>query len=232
MADSKLSPSFDTKYSAIKQLVDSDGGLMLPKDIKDRLCLAGWLLDLKEEGLPHADRQEEFSNVMEHFEKTKRAIKFDWIWYGHFARILQYRQEYHTFTIAKNDNEHKRLRKWACRQREMEIKNKLPRARKELLIKAGFTFPRQPCNRKLTSKQERAWNEMYDMLVKFKETHGHCNARFKDNTNRKLAIWVNTQRTAYNEGKMTQYRKDRLESLGFMWSIRTQKDNVLSHHQH
>lgn len=215
----KLSPSFCSNYDAIKQLVDREGGLMLPEYEKDRLRWAGWLLDL-EERLTFTGRRDD-DEVMGYFDKTKRAAKFDWIWYGRFNQLLEYKREYHTFTISKHDAKHKKLRRWVIRQREIEKDNKLPRERKEMMVAAGFDFSHCIASRKrkYTSQQEDAWNEMYDMLVNYKEKHGHCKVCFHDAADRKLAVWVNTQRTAHKEGKMAQERQHRLETLGFVWSI-------------
>lgn len=220
MVDGVLSPSFDTNYQAVKQLVGRDGGLMLPENVQARMCLAGWLLDL-EEGLAFTERREA-EEVMGYFEKTKRAAKFDWIWYGRFNQLLEYRRVYHTFTISKYDAKHKKLRRWVIRQREIEKDNKLPRERKEMMVAAGFVFTHciAARKRKYTSQQEDAWNEMYEKLVNYKEKHGHCNVCFHDAANSKLAVWVNTQRTAHKEGKMALERQHRLEKLNFVWSIR------------
>ena len=193
---------------------------MLPEYKNDRLRLAGWLLNL-EERLRFTGRRE-YDEVMGYFDKTKRATKLDWIWYGRFKQLLEYKREYHTFTISKCDAKHKKLRRWVIRQREMEKDNRLPLERKEMMVAAGFAFTHCICSRKrkYTSQQEDAWNVMYGMLVNYKEKHGHCNVCFHDKANRKLAVWVNTQRTAHKEGKMTQEREHRLEMLGFVWSIR------------
>jgi len=108
---------------------------------------------------------------MDHFEKTKRDAKFDWIWYGRLDRLLRYKREYHTFTVSKSDNKHKKLRAWVIRQREMEKENKLAEQRKKMLMNVGFDFSHRFASRKrkYTSEQENAWNEMYNKLVDFRK---------------------------------------------------------------
>jgi len=117
-----------------------------------------WLLDLKE-GLTLTGReQEKIAEVMDHFEKTKRDAKFDWIWYGRLDRLLRYKREYHTFTVSKSDNKHKKLRAWVIRQREMEKENKLAEQRKKMLMNVGFDFSHRFASRKrkYTYEQENA----------------------------------------------------------------------------
>lgn len=227
MMEDDQGPSFDANYISVKELVGADGGLLLPKEDKDRVQLAGWLLDLKEgptsmDTQTLTDRQKEIAEVMTYYEKTSRVAKFDWIWYGRFCQLLHYQHEYHTFTVSKRDEKHKKLRSWVLKQREIGKNNTLHPKRKKLLLDIGFDF--FPCvvsrKRKHTPQQNEAWNEMFGMLVNFKDKHGHCNVCFYDTTNRKLAVWINTQRSSYKKGKMVQDRKDRLDSLGFVWSIR------------
>jgi hypothetical protein len=223
MVDDDKGPSFHANYATFKEslLVDTDGGLMLPKEDKDRVYLAGWLLDLKE-GPTLTDRQDQVAEIMTYYKKTRRLAKYDWIWYGRFSQLLRYQREYHTLTVSKRDEKHKKLRAWLMKQREFGKADRLDPKRKEMLWKIGFDF--NPCvvsrKRKYTPEQEDAWNDMFQMLVDYKTTHGHCNVGFYDTTNKKLALWITNQRTSYKCGSMSPERQDRLDSLGFVWSIR------------
>jgi hypothetical protein len=66
------------------------------------------------------------------------------------------------------------------------------------------------------------WNNMFQELVKFKETHGHTNVSQR---NKPLGQWVNTQRKnlVYREkGKrshITQHRMDMLNEIEFDWVV-------------
>ena len=67
------------------------------------------------------------------------------------------------------------------------------------------------------------WNAGFLELTKYKKTHGNCNVPTRDG---RLGIWVATQRTYYRllkEGKSSHMSDDRiqkLESIGFQWSLR------------
>jgi hypothetical protein len=70
------------------------------------------------------------------------------------------------------------------------------------------------------TRQERAaryWNESFEKLKVYKQQHGNCliSSRFKEDP--KLAAWVNTQRTAYKKETIHEDRKEKLESIGFVW---------------
>lgn len=81
-------PSFETNCIAIQKLIDSERGLISPKDDKGELQLASWLLDLKE-GTMWAERQTEVAEILRYLEATRRKNKLNWIWNGHFqtARV-------------------------------------------------------------------------------------------------------------------------------------------------
>jgi hypothetical protein len=70
------------------------------------------------------------------------------------------------------------------------------------------------------TRQERGaryWNESFEKLKVYKQQHGNCliSSRFKEDP--KLAAWVNTQRTAYKKETIHEDRKEKLESIGFVW---------------
>lgn len=62
------------------------------------------------------------------------------------------------------------------------------------------------------------WNRNYDLLCKYKSIHGHCNVP-KGYIYRGVATgtWCNTQRQQYKQGKLSQERIAKLESIGFVW---------------
>ena len=68
-----------------------------------------------------------------------------------------------------------------------------------------------------------SWGTMLDELKSFKDKHGHCNVPQRTG---RLGAWVNYQRQQYRllqEGKqsgMTDERIQKLESIGFQWSLR------------
>jgi hypothetical protein len=57
---------------------------------------------------------------------------------------------------------------------------------------------------------------MFAALVEYKKAHGNCNVPQRWHEKR-LARWVNTQRTAYKRGKIRPDRQRQLESIGFVW---------------
>jgi superfamily II DNA or RNA helicase len=61
-----------------------------------------------------------------------------------------------------------------------------------------------------------SWDEMFGRLQLFRDMHEHCRvpATFND---KKLAKWVLHQRNFANKGTLSEFRRRRLEDIGFEW---------------
>lgn len=87
---------------------------------------------------------------------------------------------------------------------------------------------------------EVQWEEMYQRLVQYKQENGDCLVPRKFEGDPKLATWVETQRVLWNKEvkiaasgtaeqedikvkRLTPLRKQRLDSLGFVWSLRNKR---------
>jgi len=75
-----------------------------------------------------------------------------------------------------------------------------------------------------TTKLEEKWYNNLDLLIQFKQQHGHCLVPNRYFENPQLGAWVSVQRRQYKEfkqGKQTSMTRERakvLESIGFKWS--------------
>ena len=81
-------------------------------------------------------------------------------------------------------------------------------------------------NRRKKGGLPNAWNDRYEELKTFKQTHGHCMVPQKYADNPPLGTWVNKQWMEHNllqDGKKTSMTEDRyhkLKALGFVWAKR------------
>ena len=66
------------------------------------------------------------------------------------------------------------------------------------------------------TKPAAAWEKMFEALVHYKEQYGHCKVPKRWPENPKLGRWVNSQRTAWNKGHLSDARRERLDALGFV----------------
>jgi hypothetical protein len=97
---------------------------------------------------------------------------------------------------------------WLSKQRNAQASGGLTEDQQERLEALGVQW---------IITQEAAWEERYNELVAYRETHGHCNVPQREETG--LGWWLKTQRTAYKKGssKLTEKRQKRLEALGVQW---------------
>ena len=62
---------------------------------------------------------------------------------------------------------------------------------------------------------------MFERLVEFKRVAGHCLVPQRYEPDEKLALWVKIQRGQNKCNKIDAGRKQKLNSIGFVWSVRT-----------
>jgi len=62
-------------------------------------------------------------------------------------------------------------------------------------------------------KRDLRWDESYNLLVEFKKKNGHCKVdRRKE---KRLGDWVSRQRQRYKKGILSEYRREKLNAIGF-----------------
>ena len=64
---------------------------------------------------------------------------------------------------------------------------------------------------------DQEWNVMYREMETFKAEHGHCNVPQKQGS---LGVWASKQRQARKKDKLFEVRVQKLDDLGFEWSLR------------
>jgi hypothetical protein len=73
--------------------------------------------------------------------------------------------------------------------------------------------PNVTCSQRL----EYLWNENFEKLKKFHEFNGHCMVPRR--YDRKLKLWVEMQRSAFQHGFLSNDRKIKLDQLDFVWDM-------------
>jgi len=155
-------------------------------------------------------------------ERTRElnSIGFDWVlprgshrsWDKMYQRLIAYNND--SNNNIDNGAPHKRkydkdrqLGDWVQTQRTAYKSNKLSEERVRLLDSVGFDWGR--CS--------HSWDEMFQNLIAYKNQYNTVNVPRKYNQDRQLGTWVSSQRTAYKNGKLSEERTERLNSIGFDW---------------
>mmetsp|Transcript_21678 Transcript_21678/g.24022 ORF Transcript_21678/g.24022 Transcript_21678/m.24022 type:complete len:292 (+) Transcript_21678:250-1125(+) len=72
--------------------------------------------------------------------------------------------------------------------------------------------------------EKLSWEQRFEQLIEFHREFGHCDVSQKHktgkNSNSCIGEWVLTQRRKYREGRLTEDKIQRLEAVGFRWSLR------------
>jgi len=144
--------------------------------------------------------------------KLLENIGFTWkrhepLWEKMFEALIRYKKEYGDCNVPTERADNSQLAKWVNSQRS-NYKNKiLSNDRIKRLENIGFVW----------NPLESLWEDMFEVLVEYKKTHGNCNVPSRWTESKQLAAWVKNQRTDYRKEKLDKKRIKLLENIGFTW---------------
>ena len=78
------------------------------------------------------------------------------------------------------------------------------------------------------NSHEAVWEEKFAQLLDYRRRFLHCNVPTRYAENPALSLWVKRQRRSYILGKLDRSRIERMESVGFVWSIVQQRNAARS----
>jgi len=165
----------------------------------------------------------------------------DWGWEGQlweeqFLALYAYKEQHGHCRVTARYKDNPKLGRWVMTQRRQRTLlnqgrlSSLTKERIRRLDSLGFlwsleeTRPRDDENH-LFARDDEGWEGHFKNLTAFKEEHGHTRVPNRYKTIPKLANWVMSQRrqfTLLTQGKknsMTPERIQKLDSLGFTWSV-------------
>ncbi|EJK50105.1 hypothetical protein THAOC_30961, partial [Thalassiosira oceanica] len=135
----------------------------------------------------------------------RRRIKYDEQWNLSFKELLDYRSGHGDCNVPQSQG---KLGTWVNHQRTAYMAGSLAQGRIDRLNSIGFKWT--------LASPTVPWETRFNELVQYKAKHGDCNV---PRSQGKLGTWVSTQRSAYTAGSLAQDRIDRLNSIGFKWTL-------------
>lgn len=113
-----------------------------------------------------------------------------------------------------------KLDSWISSQKNKYRKNELTEEEVEMLGKIGFIF----------SANKDNFDKMFELLKEYMKNN-HCNSNISQATiykGEKLGIFVSSMRANYKNKSISNYRKEKLEAIGFIWDVKDQQwdDNL------
>jgi superfamily II DNA or RNA helicase len=203
--------SFNRIVSILKQHVQRYGHLNLPADLMatDTLSIRDWCNRERS-----ASRKSGYPNYR--YQALENVDQWTWdhrtaAWKNGFEQLVKFKKDHgHCIVPSKFKVGNFGLGQWVVIQRS-NLKT-MTAERKQKLDAIGFVW----------NLSNKAWEEGFSKLLKFKKTEGHCNVprgTMLDHLN--LYNWCAVQKR--NGNKMVADRKQRLEDIGFIWGATKDK---------
>lgn len=135
-----------------------------------------------------------------------------------FNRLKAYKKENLDCLVPAQYQKDKPLGFWVRTQRAKLKDGSLTKERKAKLDSIGFAWYVKP-------DRDDVWNSMFEKLQAYQRDHGDClvpQLYSKDTT---LGNWVTTQRSNNKANFLTPERKEKLDSIGFVWYVKPDRDD-------
>ncbi|EJK57494.1 hypothetical protein THAOC_22454 [Thalassiosira oceanica] len=143
------------------------------------------------------------------------ATKRSDVWELKYEELMNYKEEHGDCDVPQSMGA---LGDWVFDQRISYTKGSLAKERVGRLDDIGFTWRFVTTDGAAVLSKLRRWEELWDWryreLKEYREKHGDCNVPQRQGS---LGRWVNDRRQDYREGKLSNERIARLESIGFVW---------------
>lgn len=137
-------------------------------------------------------------------------------WEKKYKELYAFQQKHGHGFVPVNYKQDKSLGTWVATQRKLEATGKLESEKKKKLEELGFVWSRDT-QKELEAINSRKWEASFRKLKAYKNEYGTCQVSLKvDSVLQRWACW---QRKAFYEGKLPQDRLDKLNEIGFPWSI-------------
>lgn len=190
--------------------------LAILKKANDGCCIPANRLKLNRWANLQRQKRKEGSLSVERHEKLD-SIGFVWEfnpdskWNQRFQELTEYK------TVTGNCNVsrlHSKLGIWVSNQRQWMKRGSLRADRKSKLDSIGFVWELKGGSK--ASNFDSQWNDQFELIIKYKQKHGHCNIP----RNHPIGTWVMNQRNLNKKGALSSERRAKLDSIGFVWSLK------------
>lgn len=136
-------------------------------------------------------------------------------WEESYAALVAYKEKHGTTRVPRRYPDDAALAKWVGVQRTYE--RKLSSEKRKKLLDIGFDFS--------VGNASVHWDQMFVKLKEFQRQEGNC---LVPQAHPELGEWVHAQRQRYQRKILPKDREEKLESIGFVWSVRSNKPRSTS----
>ena len=155
------------------------------------------------------------------YEKLLTDIGFAWIssridseigkeiWNKRFEELQSFKEQKGHCDVPARYKENRLLGSWLTKQRTLRRNGSLSDEYQQKLTNLGVTWGKQ--------EKQRTWDDLFNVLLLFKQEHGHCNVPCHYKKNPRLARWALKQRQNKRKGDLDSVKVARLTKIGFVW---------------
>jgi hypothetical protein len=151
-------------------------------------------------------------------------VDFNKNWHDMYNQLLEFKQKHGHVKVPQQYDENKKLGLWVRERRRNYREYKRSNRKKgdpeqmKCLEKIGMVDDISTEDAKRCSKNSR-WNDMFNLLLEFKQKHGHVKVPQQYDENPKLGRWVMHNRSSYREYKRSNGQKGDPERMKCLESI-------------
>ena len=207
-----LSPIWQQRLKELEAFKRTHGHCNVPAKYSPNRPLANWVFyirGLKKSGQIASDLARRLDGLGFAWVLRRRAVgRRDWD--TMVAALTAFEKEHGHCRVPVGPTKYRILGMWLINVRARKKKGLLDRGRIRQLDKLGVVW----------ELQDQSWEDMFAELVAYRAKHGDCNVPSHWPENPKLAFWVQGQRQHGRLNTLTQDRLERLDKIGFVWSMR------------
>lgn len=198
---------WENMFAALADYRQRYGDCNVPMGWPEDPTLATWV-----KGVRAAQKRGELDDQR---QQRLDAIGFAWErvgdsrWDEMYAKLADYQHAHGHCRISTLSDEHRALGNWIHTQRTLRKQGMLEQQRIAQLDEIGFTW----------DLRREQWETMFAVLEEYRRVTGHCDVPMLYAENRKLGNWVMVQRAAYKAGRLDGYQIERLQAVGFHFSL-------------
>ena len=205
---SKNDKKWNDMFERLKAYRQQHGDCLVPRHYADDPELGFWV-----------SNQRQYRVRLDSSQQGRlESIGFVWMprqkrWNDMFERLAAYRQQHGDCLVPLKYPDDPELGFWVNNQRQNCAK--LDTTQHERLESIGFVW---------STKNRDKWDDMFERLQAYRQQYGDCLVPHDYAEDPKLALWVRNQRQ--NRAKLDMARLERLDSIGFVWSVRNKWDDT------
>ena len=199
-----LSKIWEARFSELCRYKSKHGDCNVPRHWKENRHLGYWVntqrIDYKEGILPE-DKVKRLEAVGSHWSPSRDR------WEKMFLELAKYQKIHGTCIVPRKLTGNSELANWVGTQRRKRRMGSLPSHLVSRLDDLGFAWDRF----------EEAWEAKFQQLKAYKSMNGNCNVPIEHPEHSSLGSWVSDQRKRFKQGKVSEKRRKKLCSIGFLF---------------